>query len=175
MNELSKEYAQSLFTLGVEENRQNEYSEALNTVCDVFRENPEYFLLMSSPDIPDEEKNRLLNEAFSDFIPEYVTAFLKLLCEKHHINELFDCNSHYSDLLKAFEKISEARIISAVPLTDSEKEKIVKKLEAITKHKVLAVYEQDSTFLGGLKIYIDGNIIDGTVKYELSKVKEALL
>lgn len=62
-------------------------------------------------------------------LPEYVVSFVGLLCEKGHISEFFDCAEEYGRMYKHFLSVSEVEVISAVPLTESEKSALISKLE----------------------------------------------
>ena len=46
MTQISKEYATALFSLAREEGREAEFSDALKTIADVFRSEPEYLQIL---------------------------------------------------------------------------------------------------------------------------------
>lgn len=174
MAEISKEYASALFEIAREKNAVDETAEALRLVLDQFETSPEYADLLSSPNIPTKERISLIEEAFEKYLPDHLLYFLMLLCEKGHIKELERCFEEYITMNKAFSKISEARIISATELTESEKEALLKKLEKISGNTVNASFEIDESIIGGLIIYIDDKIIDGSLRHKLKEIKEEL-
>ena len=98
MSEVSNEYAKALFMLAAETGKGKEYKEALDTVSEVFENNPMYPEFLSTFAIPLEERLNALEAAFSDVIPRDVLSFLKLLCEKKHIGEYAECIEHYNSL-----------------------------------------------------------------------------
>ena len=100
--------------------------------------------------------------------------YLKLLCEKGRITYFLESVDEYKALLDASEHISNAKIISAVELTESEKKKLIAKLELINKGKVAAEYFVDSTLLGGLIVEVDGRVMDGSLRHRLQEVKEVM-
>ena len=67
-----------------------------------------------------------------------------------------------------------ATITSAIELTDTEKQKIVSKLEQSYKKEVVAKYFVDSSIIGGIIIDIDGKIIDASIKGRLYDIKEVI-
>lgn len=174
MTDISKEYGTALFMLACEEGKQKEYSEVLTCICSAIAESPEYIELLSSPSIPLRERLQVIDDAFSDMAPEYVVSYMKLLCEKGRITCFSESVEHYGQLLNASEHISNARVTSAVGLTDEEKRKLTEKLEAMNKGKVHAEYFVDADILGGLIVEVDGKILDGSLRQRLYDVKEVM-
>lgn len=174
MIEIGKEYGTALFMLACEEREQELCSSALKKIKDAFLENPQYIQLLSSPSIPLEERLGIIEVAFSDVNPKYVLSYLKLMCEKGRIQYFIDSADEYQALLDASMHIAKARITSAVELTESEKKKLISKLESLKKCEVHAEYFVDGALLGGLTVEIDGKIIDGSLRHRLHEVKEVI-
>ena len=53
----------------------------------------------------------------------HVESFLMLLCEKNRIELLPECITEFEKLYNALRRVSVAQVISAVVLTDTEKQK----------------------------------------------------
>lgn len=174
MTETAKEYAAALFELAKETNEEKPFADALAVIQNVFTTDPEYMELLSSPNIPVRERRSLLEKAFSGHVSEYVLSFTELLCDKGHIREFGKCVREYEQLVKAFASVSSARIVSAVPLTDSEKAALTKKLEKISGHMVTAQYELDESLLSGVVVHMDDTVIDGSLRHQLKEVKEVI-
>lgn len=174
MMQMSKEYAEALFALACEENRSDEYGEALNTVSDVFEKNSEYIDLLSSPAIALNERLGLIESAFSSSLPEHIVSFLKLLCEKMRIRGFVECVSEYNKLLASTKRISTATVSSALELTSDEENALKKKLEKMCGHTVLIETIVDSSIIGGMIIEIDGKVIDASLRRRLSDVKDVI-
>ena len=171
---MGREYASALFTLAMEEGKQEEYGEALETVKTVFSENSEYIDFLNSFSIPKTERIDAIEEAFGKSIPEHIVSFVKLLCEKDRITEFFDCVAIYKELLDMSENISVAKITSSVELTDTEKEKLKKKLEKTYNKTVVLDLKVDKSLVMGVVVEIDGKIIDGSIKKSLSDIKDVI-
>lgn len=174
MMETAKEYATALFELAKETNEEKQFADALVFIRNTFTSNPEYVDLLSSPNIPARERRTLLEKAFAERVPEYVLSFTELLCDRGHIREFDKCVKEYEQLLKAFASVSNARVVSAVSLTDSEKAALIRKLEKISGHSVTAQYEIDESLLGGMVVHMDDTVIDGSLKHQLKEVKEVI-
>ena len=174
MTEIAKEYGSALFMLACEENEKQNYAKALGTCKHAFLEHPEYIELLSSPSIPLKERLSVIENAFSGVIPEHVLSYLQLLCEKGRMPYFMESVEEYQQLLDASERIVNAKVSSAVELTEEEKKKLISKLELMEKGKVRAEYFVDATLLGGLIVEVDGKVMDGSLRHRLHEVKEVM-
>ena len=174
MTDIAKEYGTALFMLACEENEKKSYAQALKTVKETFLEYPQYTELLSSPSISLKERIGVIEKTFSGVVPEHVLSYLKLLCEKGRMQCFLESVDEYNALLDASEHVANAKITSAVELTDAEKEKLINKLELTEKCKVCAEYFVDATLLGGLIVEVDGRIMDGSLRHRLQEVKEVM-
>ena len=124
MTEMSREYASALFMLAKENGEKDEYMKSLEHISKVFEEMPEYIDFLASPAVALSERTEKFKEAFSSSVPEYVVSFVSLLCERGRIREFFSCVKEYKALYEFSQNVSVAKIKSAVPLTETEKEKV---------------------------------------------------
>ncbi|MBE7030963.1 MAG: ATP synthase F1 subunit delta [Ruminococcaceae bacterium] len=174
MSDISNEYAKALFMLATEKECRDDYKLALETVADIFGENPTYTEFLSTFAIPLDQRLDALEAAFSDAVPRDVLSFLKLLCEKKHISEFPECVAHYVAMYNELDKISNAKVTSAVELTDGEKAALKEKLEKTSGHTMVIDYTVDQSIIGGLIIETDGKIMDSSLKKHLKAVKDVI-
>ncbi len=174
MSEVSNEYAKALFMLAAETGNGKEYKEALGTVLEVFENNPMYPEFLSTFAIPLEERLNALETAFLDRVPRDVLSFLKLLCEKRHIGEFAECVKDYNEMYDEILKVSNAKVTSAVELSEDEKASLKEKLEKISGHKTLIEYTVDKSIIGGLIVEMDGKIMDSSLRKHLKDVKDVI-
>ena len=85
----------------------------------------------------------LIDAAFSD-ADEYIVNFIKILCEKKCVHLFSDCVKHFEKLYNKANNIEKITVITAVPLSDSLKEKLVKKLGAEYNKKILPEYKKNT-------------------------------
>ena len=131
--------------------------------------------LLASPAIPTGERIECIGKAFEGFVPEHVLNFVQLLCENGKITMFDECVKEYKKLLDVANKVTKARVVSFVELTDSEKNRLTEKLEKISGNRVQAEYFTDPSVLGGIIIEMDGKIIDGSLAHRLQKVKDVMI
>jgi len=160
----------ALFSLAAESHEEAAWGDALRIAAEVFEEEPDYLSLLSAPDIPRKEREEIVEKAFSA-LPVPVVSFLKLLSVTGHIRLFPECLEEYTALLSNLERVTSARVRSAVRLTDDEKKRLQEKLEKISGRKVTLILETDPSLIGGLVVEMDGKIIDGSIRSRLLDVK----
>ena len=164
-------YGQSLYDLAVEEKADDQIMKELEAVRGIFAENPDYITLLCEPSIPGKTRVQLLDEAFGGQIHPYLLNFLKMLVQKRMLRGFSTCCSTYRSSYYKDHGISEATVISAVPLTEEQVSALQAKLEQISGKKVLLTRKVDSKVLGGLSVEIDGKLFDGTVEGRLDELR----
>lgn len=174
MMEISKEYASALFMLACEKEKQSEYKEALITLKEAFLKEPEYLLFLASPSIPLSERQDAMKNAFSGRVPEDVLSYLLLMCKKGRMDCFLDSVDEFCVLFDASEKQINAKVTSAVELSNEEKEKLLEKLQKMSKTNVNIEYVLDPAILGGVIVEMDGKVLDGSLKSRLRDIKDVM-
>ena len=105
--------------------------EELEAVRGIFADNPDYITLLSEPSVPVKNRTQLLDEAFGGQIHPYLLNFLKILVEKGMLRGFSTCCSTYRRSYNKDHGISEATVISAVPLTDEQAAALKARLEKL--------------------------------------------
>jgi len=157
--------------LACEVNEQEGYRKALEEIKDAFIENPQFQELLASPSVPLKERLSIIDSVFADKLPEHILSYLKLLCEKGRMPCFMESVQEYNGLFDASKRLSNAKVTSAVELTENEKQKLITKLETIVKGKVQAEYFVDADLLGGFIVEMDGKIMDNSLRHRLHEIK----
>ena len=80
----------------------------------------------------------------------------------------------YAELVYESKNISNGTIYSAVELTDGQIKDFNKKTSDLTGKKVTLKNITDKSIIGGVKIIVEGKIIDATIKKRLIDLEESL-
>ncbi len=174
MTEISEAYAQALFTLAAEEGVKAEVAQSVKVIKDLVAAYPEYTELLAAPNIPFEERSRVIDEAFGEKLHEFAVSFVKLLCERGHIRDLDECLSEYLKLYEASDGTATAEVVSAAELTEAEKEALKEKLEKKFSKKVELHCTVDESILGGIIVSVDGTVMDGSLKRRLADAHDII-
>ena len=173
MSELSREYGAALWQLARESDLAEQLLEETETAENVLRDNPAYLSLLSSPDIPKEERSAAVARAFAGG-HRYLVNFLSMMVERGYSREIPACIEEYRRLYREDRGIAEAKVTSARPLSDGEKKKLIAALARRYDVKVEADYKVDPSLLGGMKVEISGMLLDGSARRRLDGVKADL-
>ena len=174
MTEMSKSYADALFSLALETNTVFETLMTLKEVRDGLYATEGALDLLASPSIPKDERCAVLEKAFGDVQPEHVMSFVGVLVQHGHIRELNDCVEAYTALHDEHARLSTAYVTSAVELTDGEKAKLIEKLSQKLGRTIHLECAVDPSLLGGLVVHVDGKVIDGSLRNKLQEIKEVM-
>ncbi len=174
MTRTAKEYADALFMLARENGSEQAFADALTLAAEVLTDNPAYLDLLASPVIAKDTRKALLEKAFGDALPREVIACIALMCDGGHIREFFALRDEYMEQFHLLSKVTAATVTSAAALSDEEKAALVQQISERTGHTVRATYTVDPSLIGGVKVEMDGCILDGTIKHRLRELKEVM-
>ncbi|HAK18448.1 MAG TPA: ATP synthase F1 subunit delta [Lachnospiraceae bacterium] len=164
-------YGQSLYDLASSENLADDILCQMQTVRQLFTENPDYVRLLTEPSIPKKQRLALLDEAFGSDMQPYLLNFLKILVENGMVRDFGGCCRRYTALYNADRGIAQAEVTSAVPLSGQQLERLRAKLEEISGKKIQLQPKVDPSVLGGLRVSLEGKLLDGTVKGRLDDLR----
>lgn len=174
MTDVKKEYGGALYLLSEDENLSDQFLDQLGLLKSLFSENAAYGRLLESPTLAIPEKISILDEAFAGNVHPYVLNFLKILTENGYIASFSDCCDEFEQRFNADRNICVAKITSAAPLSEEQKEKLRDKLEKSVGKKVKMHCAVDPSLIGGVRAELDGKLIDGTVKNKIDLIRDNL-
>ena len=174
MTKTARLYGGSLYDLAVEEGIADELMQQADQVRALFRENPDYVRLLSEPSLPFQERCGLIDQAFGADAQKYLVNFIKLLCERGYLGEYAGCCEEFTRRYNADHNITQAEVISAVPLTQAQEQALKGRLEKISGKQVQMQVRTDPSIIGGLRVRIDGKELDGTVRGRLDGISRSL-
>ena len=174
MTTTSREYAEALFELAVQANVTQETSEGVETVISALMQMPEYRALLASPAISKEERLAALDTAFRGKIPDILLAILRMMVSRGHVSALSGMARDYEELARGYRGESMAVVTSAVPLKEAETVVLREKLEKKLARKITLQCQVNPDLIGGIRVEVDGRVIDGSIRNKLDEIKEVM-
>lgn len=174
MTQTARVYGGSLYELAAEEQLVETIGEQMDEIRKLFWENPDYMKLLCEPSIPWEERTSLVDKAFGAQAEKYLVNFIKLLCERNILREYGGCCDEFRRRYNAEHGIAEAVVTSAVVLSDTQMEALKQKLEKTSGKKISLTQKQDSSVVAGLRVELEGRLLDGTVRGRMSALSRKL-
>ena len=174
---LAKVYARSLFELAMDAggtDKLMEIADELEQICELAREDKKINLFLSSPVVDSKARGEALSAILTNRITDLTLRFLLVLNNKGRLDRLESIKTAYDQLVQeAFGRV-EVDVITPVPI-DAESLAMIKgKISTVLgKEPVLHPYV-DKKILGGIKLRIGDQLIDGSVQTRLRKLSENL-
>lgn len=104
-----------------------------------------------------------------------VRNFLAVILEHHRLDELDQILAAYGEVVDANSGAVEARVISARPLNDADRQQLEGQIAKLAGGRVRATYAEDASLLGGAVVEIGSTIYDGSLRAQLQKLKQTLV
>ena len=174
MTEVGNVYGESLYELAKEENLTKLIGDQLAVLQQAFRQEPDFIRLLSSPNLTKTERCQILDDSFRGRVHGYLLNFLKILTEKGYMRYFSDCCDAYTEHYDQDNGILRVDAVSAVELTDAQKEKLMQKLSRITGKEIALRNRIAPAVLGGIRLDYDGQRLDDTVSHRLDAIRNVL-
>ena len=167
-------YGEALYLLAKEEDRSKTILEELKALDESFSQEPDFLLLLSSPNHPKAERCQILDDSFRGKIDPYLLNFMKILTEKGYIRHFSDCRKGYTLHYNQDNGILSVTAVTAVALSAEQADKLTGKLENITGKTIELVNRVDPGIYGGVRLDYDGQRLDDTVAHRLDNIRNLL-
>lgn len=167
-------YGQALYDLAKEEGLEQEIYHQLMILDSVFATEPEYLRLLSASNLPCEQRLQLVEECFGGKVQPYLNNFLKILTQRGHICSFPECVKQYREQYNIAHNILPVKVVTAVALSDAQKEKLKKKLCSITGKMAQVTNRVDPAVMGGVRLEYDGTQVDDTVANRMDSIRKLL-
>ena len=174
---LANVYARSLFELATDAGGNDkivEIADELEQICELARQNAEVQLFFSSPIIDVTKRSKTLSAIFTNRVTDLTLRFLLVLNAKGRLNHIESINVAFDLLVQeAFGRI-EVDVFTPYELDENAISSIKERVQSmLNKEPVLHPYV-DKAMLGGLKLRIGDQLIDGSVQTKLRRLSESI-
>ena len=164
-----KEYAAALYDLAFEA-----WTRQLGSVDEALRREPSLGALVADPARSTQEKLQHLAEAAGvEFHPD-VRSFLGMLVEGQQVDQLGAILAEFERLVRRRVERTQARVVSAVPLTATETEVLQDRLVKRFGPDLEFEFAVDPSLIGGVYLRVGDQVIDGSVAGRLAAMREHL-
>ena len=164
-------YAKGLLGAAEKANQVTQVVDELESiVVDVLPQLPKLKLLLESPRVPMEVKEKVLNQSFSAGSSVLLT-FLKVACRHGRFDCLRVISRTATALLQEQTGVVEVRVTTAELVPESMHEELKTKLGQILEKQVVIRTETDADILGGLVVRVGDTVFDGSVANQLSQIR----
>ena len=170
MTQVGNVYGQALYALAREEGVSEYVLEDLQVLKSSFAAQPKFLRLLAASNLSKEERCQIVDESFRGKIHIYVLNFLKILTEKGYVRHFSECCDSFEEQYDFDENILSVKVVTAVPLSQEQTERLTKKLSNMTDKRIKLEKKVDADCIGGVRLDFDGKRLDDTVAHRLENI-----
>lgn len=174
MSQIGSVYAQALYGLAKDEGLSGEILDELGVLDTALAQESDFLRLLSMPTLSKEERRRIIDDSFSGRVQPYVLHFMKILMEKGYMLHFPECCKAYRECYNQDNGIVPVGVMTAVPLTQDQSDRLRDKLERITGKRIELNCTVDPKCLGGVRLDYDGKRVDDTLAHRLDALRNLL-
>jgi F-type H+-transporting ATPase subunit delta len=167
-------YARALYGAADDIGRVEEVREEILQLDEIFKKEKAFDKLMLNPAISNASKKEMIKEIFGGKVLEEVLSFLCILIDKGRVYGYHNIVRQYCKIVDEETGVGEGIIYSAVELPDEQRQKFEDEADRLLRKKVKLRNKVDTSLIGGVKIFVDGKIIDASLRTKLDKLAEQI-
>lgn len=108
-------------------------------------------------------------------LPEIISGFVKILIKSNNSKLTGKITEEFEKYFKEQKNIETVEVGTARELSESEKDKIISKLEAALDKKIELEESVDPRLIGGIRIKYKDRLVDGSIKARLRSLKDKIV
>jgi F-type H+-transporting ATPase subunit delta len=170
---IARPYAEAVFVLADAGGVLDKWSGLLAAMAAVAAA-PEMRDATGNPNLSDEQLYGIFVAACGGALAVEAQNFVRILIENDRLDLLSEIRALYEELKDEREGIVNARISTAFPLDEAQVSALVAELERYFKRKVKPQVIVDKQLIGGVRMQVGDEVIDGSVRGKLITMAGAL-
>jgi F-type H+-transporting ATPase subunit delta len=173
---VASRYAKSLLELSIEKNNLDKINEDMVQLSEVCEESKDLTNLLSNPVVNSDKKNDVFDKLFKGKMDNLSLSFIHLITKNKRENILPNIAYSFTELYKNYKRILDVELISATPLEESTKSKIIDKVKAkYNGFSIHLIEEINPSLIGGFIVKIKDMQIDASISSQITNLKNILL
>ena len=173
---VASRYAKSLLDLSVEKNNLDKINDDMVQLSEICEESKDLTNLLNNPVVNSDKKANVFDKLFKGKMDDLSLAFIQLINKNKRENLLPNIAQSFTQLYKEHKHILDVELISAQPLEDSVKTKIIDKVKAkYDGYSINLIEKTDASLIGGFIVKIKDKQLDASIASQLTNLKNILL
>lgn len=169
----ARRYAEAAFEIAERDDSMSAWLSAMSTAEERLTA-PEVTSLLSNPAIAAGSRIEVLDRLLAGDVQGAQRNLLALLIRRGRFEQLPEVIREFTRLYRVREGIVEATVTSAASLDDAALEALRTRLETSTGKHIELRQAVDPELLGGLQVHVGDQLIDGSVKGRLERLRADL-
>ena len=173
MKEITSRYAEALYSLKREQNSLLESQKEAKELIKVFKQNPDFMMLLSSSYKDFDEKEEIIDKVFNG-LDEDLKTLIKIVTRNHRAQYLDEIFIGFNSLVNEYRGVKEGLVYSTEPLNDTQLQKLNQTVSELEKTPTELKNIIDARLIGGVRVVIHDHVFDGSINYKLETLKNNL-
>ncbi|MHA1154190.1 MAG: ATP synthase F1 subunit delta [Alphaproteobacteria bacterium] len=167
-------YAQALLDTSRKAGVLDGVADSYAGVTRIYADNPDLESFLEGPQVADQEKSKLLESIFGSRIEPVLLHFFQMLLDKGRIESLADIQVAFQRLVEVEQGSVRADVVTAIALSEDLETDLTTKLASITGKDIILLKHVDPSVIGGVRVCMGDQVIDGTIRTNLTKMRAQL-
>lgn len=176
IDRIANRYAKALYGSAEEQSKLKEVLADLGVIEEAYNASAEFRMLLESPTISSQEKDKALSKLFekSGFC-DLTLNFLKLLAKKKRLDIFASILSALHRLIDEKNNVVDAVLETTLEISKEQEQKILAYLEKSFNKTIRLKKKINQSIGGGFKVVVDDKMIDSSVVHQLKRLHKQLL
>jgi F-type H+-transporting ATPase subunit delta len=171
---VASRYAKSLLSLAEERGELNAIEQDIETVRSTVHASGELQLLLASPVLKPDQKQRVLDAIFKAHVGAMMMEFIAILVRKGRVGILGHIADACTQLLRQMKGIQSAEVTTAVPLDGGAKDRLLSELKRLHNGEVELKETVNADLIGGFVLRVEDRMLDASVRQSLNRLRREL-
>ncbi len=172
----AKGFALALFEVAAERHEIEEVYTDLNELSKIVSDNPEIIKILVTPKIEAIEKRKIFKSVFKDKVSDLLYDFFHVFFERDSFDLFGSVCEEFNIYFSMYSSSYHGIVYTSESLDKKTIEKIEKKASQKMKmDKIKLKQIIDKSLLSGIKIIVNGRVLDYSIKGKMDNLKTSLL
>ncbi|MEG1929632.1 MAG: ATP synthase F1 subunit delta [Anaerovorax sp.] len=167
-------YGKALFEAAADTNKTEDILKEAEEMVKLFESESAFFNFIISPVISAAEKRTVIEKVFGGRICQELMNLLYVLIDKGRTRHFAKIVARYKILIDDSNGYTLGNIFTVNPIQPKQLHQFEAQVGKLLKKKVKLENKIDPKIIGGVRIFIDGKVIDATIKKRLLDLKDSL-
>ena len=169
----SRPYAEAAYKIAVETGALDMWSDNLSIMSHVVI-NGDVKAIIASPKVDSDKTLEFLNSFLSEE-NQMFSKFISIMIENKKVYYLDEVYRLFREMILDEQNTTVAEVETAYPLSDEQKNLLIKSLENQHNKQIKIDEVINQSLLAGIKISINNEVTDYSVRYKLNSMKEQII
>jgi F-type H+-transporting ATPase subunit delta len=157
--------------------RAQEVGEEFRQLAEMINEDKSFRSLLASPTIERGARSAALDRILRGNVSDVLMRFIMVVDRKGRLNHLVEMEEAYDELLQGLFGKTEVDVftVDGQPLEKATETSLCERLRTATGREAVFHYAADASMIGGIKLRIEDQLVDGSVATRLRRLRESII